>query len=210
MAGDSGKMKMYWYPTYRSVRTIWLIKELNAEKDFDLVRFCPGDDAAADVAYRRDVHPHCTIPALTGAGNMPILESGAICLYLADRYGKLVPDPKDRADYYSFILYVTSTIDGILDFFYELWNLNMTFTEDKVKKMRDRFNACLDFITRRLEGRQFICGDKFTAADCVLGYVTFYATVLKDGELLANHPTIREYRDRLQAMPSYQATVNMK
>ncbi|XP_046581909.1 glutathione S-transferase 1-1-like [Haliotis rubra] len=210
MAGDSGKMKLYWYPEYRSVRPIWLIKELEAEQDFELVRFFPGGDAAHDAAYRKDVHPHCTIPALVVPGHIPILESGAICMYLADRYGKLLPEPKDKEDYYSFMLYTTATLDGILDFFFELYGMNKTFTDEKVQQMTDKLNAGFDFISRRLQGRQFICGDKFTAVDCVFGYIIYYAMVLKDGALLKNHPVLLEYRDRIQKRPHYQATINMK
>ncbi|XP_067671240.1 glutathione S-transferase D7-like [Haliotis asinina] len=210
MAGDSGKMKLYWYPDYRSVRAIWLLKELEAEQDVELVRFFPGGDQADDAAFRKDVHPHCTIPALTIPGDIPILESGAICMYLADKYGKLLPEPQYRQDYYNFLIYTVATIDGVLDFFYQLYGANMTFSDEKVQQMTDKLNVCFDFVSRRLQGRQYICGDKLTAVDCVFGYVIYYSTLLKDGALLKNYPKLQEYHDRIKKRPHYQATINMK
>ena len=50
--------------------------------------------------YAKTVHPHNTVPALEIEGRPPILESAAICLYLADLCGRLAPEPKDRAEYY--------------------------------------------------------------------------------------------------------------
>ncbi|XP_046360913.2 uncharacterized protein LOC124138354 [Haliotis rufescens] len=211
---DTGapKMKLYWFPQYRSVRNIWLIKEMDVEQNFEFIRYEPNDENEPDVvaAYLRDVHPHGTIPALVIPGEGTILESGAINMYLADRYGKLVPDPKDRKDYYDFIMYGNATLDGLIDFFYELWYKKAPFSEEKGKKMRDKFDACMDYLAKRLENRAFLCGDKFTAADTVLGYDLFLFRLFNDGELLKNHPKIREgYYARLEKRPAFQAAITM-
>ena len=50
--------------------------------------------------YAKTVHPHSTVPALEIERRPPILESAAICLYLADLCGRLAPETKDRAEYY--------------------------------------------------------------------------------------------------------------
>ncbi|XP_046581939.1 uncharacterized protein LOC124289365 isoform X2 [Haliotis rubra] len=211
---DTGarKMKLYWFPYYRSVRNIWLIKEMGVEKDFEFIRYKPNDEEnpAAVAAYRRDVHPHGTIPALVVPGEGSVLESGAINMYLADRYKKLLPDPKFLKDYYDFIMYGNSTLDEIIEFFYELWMLKTPFSDEKVKKMTDKFDACMDYLATKLEKREFLCGDKFTAADTVLGFVLFATEMFSDGRLLQKHPKIREgYYARLQKRPAFQAAIAM-
>ena len=50
--------------------------------------------------FRKTVNPHGTVPALETEGGRTILESSAICFYLADLCGKLAPEPKNRAEYY--------------------------------------------------------------------------------------------------------------
>lgn len=58
--------------------------------------------------YRSAVHPHGTVPALvlldgqpSDGGTRVALESGAICLYLAEKYGQLLPSSGDEIlDYY--------------------------------------------------------------------------------------------------------------
>ncbi|XP_071105312.1 glutathione S-transferase 1-1-like [Haliotis cracherodii] len=133
---------------------------MDVEQDFEFIRYEPNDENEPDVvaAYRKDVNPHGTIPALVIPGEGTILESGAINMYLADRYGKLVPDPKDRKDYYDSIMYGNASLDGLIDFFYELWYKKAPFSAEKVKKMRDKFDACMDYLAKRLENRAFLCG----------------------------------------------------
>ncbi|XP_067673366.1 glutathione S-transferase GstA-like [Haliotis asinina] len=207
----SQKMKLYFFPQYRSVRNIWLIKEMGVEDDFELIRYDSIQEYNATVeAYRRDVHPHGTIPALVVPGEGSVLESGAINMYLADRYKKLLPDPKYLKDYYDFIIYGNATLDELIEFFYELWMLKTPFSDEKVKKMTEKFDTCMDYLAKKLEDREFLCGDKFTAADTVLGFDLYCAALFNDGKLLEKHPKIREgYYARLQKRPAFQATINM-
>ncbi|XP_046581973.1 uncharacterized protein LOC124289395 [Haliotis rubra] len=170
-------MTLYWHPLFGSVRVIWLIKE-----DFRLIRYKPNTDVATNIAYRRDVHPHGTIPALVVPGEGTVLKSGAINMYLADRYKKLLPDPKFLKDYYDFIVYANTTLDELLETSgIPAWTISPS-----------------DW---RAEGRGL------TAADCVVGYDIYIYAVLRDGELLQNHPRIRKYYDRLKSRSAFQETI---
>lgn len=53
--------------------------------------------------YRQRVHPHSTVPALEVEGQPPIIESAAICLFLADLCGSLAPELGKRAEYYKCV-----------------------------------------------------------------------------------------------------------
>ncbi|XP_067673363.1 glutathione S-transferase 1-1-like [Haliotis asinina] len=208
----SSKMKLYYFPQYRSVRNIWLIKEMGVEDDFEFIHYKPNDEdnPAAVAAYRKDVHPQGTIPALVVPGEGSVLESGAINMYLADRYKKLLPDPKYLKDYYDFIMYGNATLDMIIEFFYELWYVKVPHSDEMVKKMTEKFDTCMDYLATKLENREFLCGDKFTAADTVLGFDLYTAAVFNDGKLLEKHPKIREgYYARLQKRPAFQEAIAM-
>lgn len=61
----------------------------------------PRDPDQEQLAQYRKIQPHGTVPCLEIEGRQPIIESGAICLYLADIYGRLGPE-LDREAYYKY------------------------------------------------------------------------------------------------------------
>ena len=61
----------------------------------------PKDPDQERLAQYRLVHPHGTIPCLEVENQTTIIESGAICMYLAELYEDMVPD--DKASYYKFV-----------------------------------------------------------------------------------------------------------
>jgi len=83
-----------------------MFTELRAEVDYELVSYNPyvaGEDERQ--WYVDCVHPHGTVPAMvedaghsSGRGRV-MLESAAISMYLAERYGRLLPQPHAMSDY---------------------------------------------------------------------------------------------------------------
>lgn len=50
---------------------------------------------------------------------------------------------------------------------------------------------------------------RFSAADCVLGYNIWWASVIKDGFLLENYPELLSYLCRLKMRPAFKQTWNI-
>lgn len=48
--------------------------------------------------------------------------------------------------------------------------------------------------------------NRFTAADCVLGYNVWWANVMQGGQLLKNHPVTRSYLERLSERDAFKKT----
>lgn len=48
--------------------------------------------------------------------------------------------------------------------------------------------------------------NRFTAADCVLGYNVWWANVMQGGQLLKNHPVARSYLERLGERDAFKKT----
>lgn len=109
---------------------------------------------------------------------------------------------------YSFICYATSTFDHILEPLY----MQLTHTpEDKrnqalVDSMMRKFSICANVLSQHLSDKQYICGDKFTAVDCVIGFNVWWASVVQGGSLLEDYPGLRDYLDRLKARPAFEKT----
>jgi glutathione S-transferase len=72
------------YP-FRSSRCAWVIAELGKESEFEVEKVSLHGNPAALEAYG-EVHPFRTIPALRLPHGELLLESGAICMYVADLY----------------------------------------------------------------------------------------------------------------------------
>ena len=79
-----------------------------------------------------------------------------------------------------------------------------------VDTMRRKFHICANVLSSHLSGHQFVCGEKFTAADCVVGFNVWWASVIESGALLEEYPVLRDYLDRLSARPAFEATLKGK
>jgi len=98
-------LKLHHSYPFRSCRCAWLVNELGVSDQVTFVHTkLHGTDARDLMAYR-EVHPHGTLPSLVMEDDSVLLESSAICLYLAecfvDSSGEdLLPDIENAAVYY--------------------------------------------------------------------------------------------------------------
>ena len=84
---------------FRSFRCVWLAGELGAGGSVEVERI---DLQSEDAVSYREVHPHATLPAMKLDDGSVMLESGAICLYLAESFldDTLLPEGEHTAVYY--------------------------------------------------------------------------------------------------------------
>ena len=102
---DCRGMKLYHSFPFRSSRCAWLLNELELEEEVEVVAVSLHGSEASDLMTYRNVHPHGTLPALVLRDSTVLLESAAICLYLADNLTQpdgstLLPDKQHQAHYY--------------------------------------------------------------------------------------------------------------
>lgn len=79
-----------------------------------------------------------------------------------------------------------------------------------VDTMTRKFHICANVLSSHLSGHLYVCGDKFTAADCVVGFNVWWASVIEGGALLEDYPVLREYLARLKARPAFELTMKGK
>jgi len=206
-------MKLWHHFPFRSIRCMWLVHELGVEDDVDVVPFFPrfGDRGASEeemVGFKGEVHYHGTVPALQLEDGQMLRESGAICLYLAERYGRLAPaiGTPERAQYLNWISYATSTADEYLEPLY--WEVVHKKEEERnqavVDKSVQKFREFATHFEDVMKDREFCCGEEFTAADCVLGYCVWWANHCGKGiGLCDDFPVFRAYCERLIAREGF-------
>lgn len=194
---------LYHSPRSRSVRPRWLLEEIGA--DYELVTLDLSKQEQKSEAHRR-VHPHGQVPALID-GDLALIESAAICLYLADRFpaAKLAPQvgTPERGRYYQWMVYSIGTLEPpVLQVFMNTVQLpEGERSAAQATAGRVRFAEVGRVIGDGLAGRPFLLGEQFTAADVMIGSTLAWASLMG---LLDDQPALGDYVERLVQRPAYQ------
>jgi glutathione S-transferase len=199
-------IEIYHVPGTRGVRPIWLCAELGV--DYRVI------DVDFSASYRsspewRRMNPVGKVPVMvdTDADGLMFFESGAMVQYLLDRFdqGSLEPErgSPDHALYLQWSWFAEATFARPLG---EIVNHLREFpgeqkSEAAIEEMRNRARLCLHALTPQLKQRDYIVGDRFSAADIMLGYSVMLATKYLP-EPLPNE--VADYWDRLSERPAYK------
>ena len=165
-------LQLYSLATPNGVKVTVLLEELlaagheGAEYDAWLVNIREGDQFGSGFV---EVNPNSKIPALVDTSRPKptrVFESGAILLYLADKFGAFVPqDPSERAECLSWLFWQMGAapyLGGGFGHFYayapEKWPYPIDRYTMEVKRQ-------LDVLDRRLAESRFLAGDAYSIAD---------------------------------------------
>ena len=203
-------MKLYFAPRTRAVRPRWLLEELGVP--YELVRLELTRQENNTPEYLA-VHPLGEVPALVD-GELTLLESLSICLYLADRFPEKQLAPPmgsaERGSYYKWMVFAEVSLDPVVLAFY--WHAQQpeekkasAQAKEELARQGTRLKAVLDLIDRGLGGSEFLVGGAFTAADVVMASILHLANTLK---LLDGHPRLVEYVKRHSQRPAVRRAVS--
>ncbi|MGY2236535.1 glutathione S-transferase N-terminal domain-containing protein [Pseudomonas gingeri] len=164
------RLQLYSLPTPNGVKVSILLEELGLPYEPHLVSFSTNDQLSPEFIA---LNPNNKIPAIIdpngpGGQPLPLFESGAILIYLAEKTGKFMSlDPATR---YETIQWVMFQMGGIGPMFGQLGFFNKFAGKDyEDKRPRDRYVAeskrLLAVLDQRLENRRWIMGDDYSIAD---------------------------------------------
>jgi len=165
-------LQLYSLATPNGVKVTVLLEELlalghtGAEYDAWLININEGDQFGSGFV---DANPNSKIPAFVDHSTSPptrVFESGAILLYLAEKFGAFVPeDPSERAECLSWLFWqmaATPFLGGGFGHFY-------AYAPEKLEYPIDRYamevKRQLDVLDRNLAERRYLIGDAYTIAD---------------------------------------------
>ena len=168
-------LQLYSLGTPNGVKVTVMLEDLlarghaGAEYDAWLVNI--GDGSQFDSGFV-SANPNSKIPALmdhSTAKPTRVFESGAILLYLAEKFGEFVPtDPSDRAECLSWLFWqmgATPLLGGGFGHFYAYAPIKIQYAIDRYAMEAKRQ---LDLLDKNLAERQYICGDDYTIADMAI------------------------------------------
>ncbi len=165
-------LQLYSLATPNGVKVTVMLEELlerghaGAEYDAWLVDIMKGDQFGSGFVA---VNPNSKIPALMDHSTQPptrVFESGAILLYLAEKFGELLPtDHKKRTECLSWLFWqmgAAPILGGGFGHFY-------AYAPEKIEYAIDRYamevKRQLDVLDRRLAEARYLAGDEYTIAD---------------------------------------------
>jgi glutathione S-transferase len=140
-------------------------------------------------------------------GSIRMFESGAMVEYLLARYGdgRLAPQPHstDYAEYLQWLWFAEATLARPLG---ELVNHGREFPGNEridavVNEMAQRAGNCLTAVAEHLNGRRYLLGDTFSAADIMMGYSILIAELLVKQQIPEG---LMPYWETLQQRPGFQ------
>jgi GST-like protein len=164
------RIQLYSLNTPNGVKASIMLEETGLPYEPHLVSFDTGDQKSPEF---RSLNPYGKIPALIdpngpGGSPLPLFESGAILVYLADKSGQLLArEGAARYETLQWLMFQMAGIGpmfGLVGFFHKFAG-----REYEDKRPRDRYVAearrLLEVLDARLDGRRWIMGETYTIAD---------------------------------------------
>ena len=164
-------LQLYSQATPNGVKVTLMLEELlaaghsGAEYDAWLIEISKGDQFGSGFVA---VNPNSKIPALqdrSGPQPVRVFESGAILLYLAEKFGAFLPVDHTRAECLSWLFWQMGSgpyLGGGFGHFY-------AYAPEKIEYAIDRFamesKRQLDVLDRRLAESEYLAGPAYTIAD---------------------------------------------
>jgi GST-like protein len=178
-------LQLYSLATPNGVKVTILLEELlalghkGAEYDAWLIRINDGDQFSSGFV---EVNPNSKIPALLDRSTTPairVFESGSILLYLAEKFGELLPaDLAGRTETLNWLFWQMGAapyLGGGFGHFY-------AYAPDKLEYPINRFTMevkrQLDVLDRRLGESPYLAGDTYTIADIAVW--PWYGQLVRD------------------------------
>ncbi|MEE2998035.1 MAG: glutathione-dependent disulfide-bond oxidoreductase [Pseudomonadota bacterium] len=178
--------QLYSLATPNGIKVTIMFEELlalgykDAEYDAWLIKIIDGEQFSSGFV---SVNPNSKIPALLDVSTPSptrVFESGAILLYLAEKFGEFIPtDPAARAECMSWLFWQMGSapyLGGGFGHFY-------AYAPEKFQYPIDRFSMevkrQLDVLDRNLAERKFLCGEDFNIAD-IATYAWYGNLVIHD------------------------------
>ena len=224
-------LQLYSLATPNGVKVTIMLEELlalgrgGAEYDAWLIEIDKGEQFGSGFVA---INPNSKIPALvdrSGPKPVRVFESGAILLYLAERFEAFLPkEAAERAECLSWLFWqmgASPYVGGGFGHFYAYAPLKIEYAIDRYAMETKRL---LDVLNRRLAETEYLAGSAYTIADMavlpwfggiVKGWVYHaaeflsaqdYKNVLRWADLLLERPAVRRGRmvNRTSGEPASQ------
>lgn len=207
-------LQLYSLATPNGVKVTVLLEELleagiqAAEYDAWLINIMEGQQFSSGFV---EVNPNSKIPALLDNSTTPptrVFESGAILLYLAEKFGKFIPtDPEGRTECLNWLFWQMGSAPLLGGGFGHFYAYAPEKFEYAINRYTMEIKRQLDVLDRQLSEYTYIAGDHYSIADMAIW--PWYGALVKNevyeaAEFISAHeyPHIHRWADMIAARPA--------
>lgn len=180
-------LKLYGGSRSRASIVQWYLEELEIPYEYVLLDLQAGEQRQPEFLA---INPMGKVPAIVD-GDLNLWESGAILLYLAEKYGHLSESLEKRSEIAQWVLFGNATLGpGIF-----------------VEASRDRaMSQLLPPLNAIFDRQPFLLGNELTVADVAVGSYLAYVPIMLKLDL-SEYPAVVDYIKRLSERPAFQKTI---
>jgi glutathione S-transferase len=188
-------LTLYHSAPSRSSIVLWMLEEIGEPYDIHLLSLKKGTNREPDYLA---VNPMGKVPALRH-GDVVITELAAICTYLADAFpqaGLNIPldDPR-RGPYLKWLFFGPGVLEGaVMDRAFP-----RTSEPPRAALGYGDFDTTMDVLANAVTPGPYLMGDRFTAADVVIGSNLKWGTIFK---MVPERKEFTDYIGRVAGRPA--------
>src|ERR1700739_1657866 len=159
---------LYTAPTMNGYKPVIFLEEAGVSYDLTFVDFSRRDQK--DPEYVK-LNPNGRIPTIVDRGNrdFAVFESGAILWYLAEKYGKFLPnDVRGRSEVMQWLMFQVAGIGPMMGqamYFQRIAAPNGKEEPFSIKRFVNESRRLLEVLDTRLSARDWLAAGQYTIAD---------------------------------------------
>ena len=202
----------YYWPTPNGWKISIMLEETGLPYTLKPVNIGAGEQFAPAFL---EISPNARMPAIvdhdTPDGPLPVFESGAILLHLAEKAERFVPtSAKGRKECLEWLFWQVGNLGPMAGQLSHFVNYAKGVEETDHgyahRRYAGEYNRCLGVLERRLAGRAYIL-DEYSIADMICWPWVLIAKPL--GQALDEFPNVSAWRERIKLRPAVQRGVDL-
>lgn len=196
-------IELHTAPTPNGQKVMIMLEETGLPYEYHLVNIRQGEHFTSE--YLK-LSPNNKIPAIIdtdgpGGKRYPMMESGAILIYLADKSGKFMPE--NGAGRYDVLQWLIFQMAHVGPMFGQQNHFN-NYAKEDVRYAKERYNnevlRLYRVLDNRLAEKPYLAGDDYTIADmAVYPWAKMWKTRGLD---IDKHPAFKRWQDDLETRPA--------
>jgi GST-like protein len=197
-------IELFTWPTPNGQKVHIALEELGSPYTVTEVNIGAGDQFKPEFLA---INPNHRIPAIIdndgpGGKALPLFESGAILIYLAEKAGRLIPaDPAAR---YTCLQWLMFQMGGIGPMFGQANHFRNAATEQipyAIERYTKEAARLARVLEKRLSAMPYLAGDAYSIAD-IATFPWIRSAVSNGGLSLAEAPSVQRWHDSIDARPA--------
>lgn len=191
---------LYTWTTPNGRKVSILLEELGVPYTAHAIDITKGDQMAPEFLK---ISPNNKIPAIVDRDTgLTLMESGAILIYLADKFGHFLPaDGNERTRTLEWLMWQMGGLGPMLGQVHQFVHYNPGKSEYAEHRYSTEARRLYGVLDKQLENRDFITGDYSIADMACWPWISRYEWQKID---LADYPNVRAWYQRILARPAVQ------